>query len=381
MATKKVIFLPFINGDNDTVDGRKWRKDLENVFLHDPNITSLTNAINGVRNPNPNAENDDAYYQELHAKKSIRQHEWLKALSAETAALLENSLNALPDDVKNSDKHIIVAALPEFFWCDIHDNEKHTKRDNAPQTGEYIEGYHKPIYDKNLADCLFAPTNPLAMLTGTYNNLIIFSGTAIWKTINSCDHKNEKIYNTMLIYSSGGVKEVWSKNYFSNIDGFNSTKKEGKKGELGKLVVRDGRTEFVPNHHLTPITEFNGVKFAYDICIDFSVGKNGQPLSKDLLGDQKTDLNILIAYGKRFNANLGININSDVILRCDGYLPPYGQIAKSGSYDLSMIVTSDDEASGKKVNSIRGGTVIGILETEIDTDRQDVPDQDCGCCC
>lgn len=362
MSKKKVIFLPFINGPKADKDGRGWRNDLEESFKNDPNITGLTDAINEVRNPDPNADNDAAYYQELHARKTIRQREWLQALSAGTAALFENSLNALPSEVKNSEEHVIVAALPEFFWCDINDNKKHTGKDNA-KNGVFIEGYHKPIYKDNL-DILRDPKNPIARLTNMYNNLIFFCGTVMWKEINPVNHKDEKIFNTMFIYYGGAVNKEWSKCIFSPIDGFNSPEKEGKKGELGEL---DENGQLATVLDSPPSVSFHGLNFAYDICCDFIIGKDNKPISSGVFKNQQkienSHVNVLIAAGMKLRGKNLEAIKSPIILRCDGNAKPFAEIAKRCDYDK--------EYPNGNSKSISGEAIIGVLDTVIDTEFQD----------
>lgn len=345
---KKIIFLPFINDPDGQADGGSWRKEKESVFLNEKDVKTLTEEINQRRNQNPNADNDAAYYRRLHEKKSERQNEWLKRLTAETAALFENKLGTLPDEAKDPEKSIIVAALPEFFWCDINDNNKHETR-NPAKNGEYIEGYHKPLYDTNMINnLLHAENNPLAKLTKTYPNLIIFGGTAMWKIINEEDHKDEKVNNTLIIYHTGDVANTWSKCFFSDIDGFDSESKEMKKGEFG-VIDENGNLQT----NCVPFTEFRGVKFTYDICLDFIAGENGQPLSTDLCSGQETHVNVLISAGMPIDDKDLAKINSPVILRCDGSYPPYAETASNGVY------IADD------LHSISGGTIIGKLETEI----------------
>ena len=379
---KKLIFLPFINGSEASEDGRyadedgrKWRKELEKNFLLDPYIGKLNDEINQIRHSKP-AGNADAgaiadYYKRLHEKKSERQAEWLKRLTVETAVLFESKLDAMPDEVKNSDDCIIVAALPEFFWYDINDNEKHTKKDaeqtDAEQTeddepsGEgkvekYIVGYHKPLYDTNMINILLhTKNNPLSKLTEKYNNLIIFAGTAMWKIINEENHKDERINNTLIIYHTGSVANTWAKHFFSRIDGFYTYIEPENDDENGTFVlVKNKKGEYKVLYDSAPITEFKGVKFTYDICYDFVMGTGDRPLSTDLCGGQKTDVNVLISAGMPIDEEDLTTINSPVILRCDGWAyPPYAEIAPRGAYPAN------------NPDSILGGVIIGELETVI----------------
>ena len=360
---KNIIFLPFINGNSHTSEGKKWRDELEKRFLGDPEIKDLTLRIDQIRQSKPaDGAPADAfvdYYKRLHQKKSKRQAKWLKRLIAETAVLLESKLDALPEDVKNSDDCIIVAAFPEFFWYDINDNNKHEIGDTE-KNGKYIIGYHKPLYDTNMIDKLLrVKNNLLAQLTVKYRNLIIFAGTAMWKIINEENHEDEKVDNTLIIYHTGDVANTWSKNFFSPIDGFDSPEKENKKGTYG-VIDRNGR--IILNYDHVPFTAFNGVKFTYDICLDFVKGTGHQPLSTSLCNGRKTDVNVLIAAGMPINDKDLTNINSPVILRCDGLRAPYAEIAPNSAYTAG------------NPNSISSGMIIGALETVIDV--QDAQDQD-----
>ena len=343
---KKVIFLPFINGRDDTADGRQWRKEKERVFLAEPEISNLTKDIEQIRNPDPNADNDAAYYQALHKKKSARQEKWLNRLFTEASDLLKNKLDSLSDEERNSDDYVIVAAFPEFFWHDINDNDKHEEGDPL-KNGRYIVGYHKPLYHNNMVNILSSDNNPFKKLTLDYPNLIIFGGTAMWKFINPSDHTDEKIYNTLFVFHSGKIASAWSKHFVSTIDGFYSD-------APGIELVKNKIGALKKDYDFIPFVEFQGVKFTYDICLDFVKGENGKPLSTELCNKQKTDVNVLISAGMPIlNKDLS-KINSPVILRCDGSYHPYAEIALNGPYPPT------------NHKSISDGAKIGRMDIKID---------------
>ena len=353
---KKITFLPFINGSQNKSDGKQWRIKLENDFLNDSKIIGFTKAINEKRRRSLDeyATKDELirYHLELHELKKQRQIEWIKKLVSETANLFEAALKDIPD--AKAEDRIIVAALPEFFWCDINDNRKH---EWGNRNSSYIKGYHKPLYDDIVSRYLFhAKDNPLAELTKEYQNLIIFAGTAMDKKINYSDHKEDKIYNILPIFYGGNDAIQWLKCYFSHIDGFDSEEKEGKKGDN---KVLNGSGELETNPDLFPITKFRGVKFTYDICRDFIVGKKGAPLSTVLCEGWITDVNVLIAAGMGMKSEKSHPelINSPVLLRCDGLTPPYAQIVyKNGDPSIDSM-----------------GVGIDRMEIEIDVaDAQDV---------
>lgn len=310
----KCIFLPFING----AAGQTWREDLENDFISNEGKT-LTDEINIIRNKKQDHKRKDDYYRELHPKKSERQALWLKRLMGETAALFKNKLEALPADELTSSDTTIIAALPEFYWYDINDNQKHK---------DDIINYHKPIYSSNLINYLLDIENPLMKLTNDYPNLIIFAGTAMWKYI---DYKNkESIYNTLMIFGNGKLLKLWTKVNVSSIDGFSSFNKLVK-DKVGHGVITD-----------EPMIVFNGKTFVYDICLDFIAGKNGIPLSSELC-NSSADINVLISAGMPiFNKKLSV-IKAPVILRCDGnnVSASYAEIRKCDGTELAA-QTKDD---------------------------------------
>lgn len=335
---KKIIFLSFINGKQDrSEDGGKWKKDLENDFLKDPDIVNDTAKIEGIRGEkNTKSEyvaDIQVYYKELHAAKAIRQAKWLNKLSAETAAQFRNRLDALTEVEKDPKKCIVVAALPEFFWYDINDNNKHDADDKY---------YHKSIYENTLYDTLWAQSNPLAKLTAEFPNLIIFAGTALWKKINQSKHEEDRIYNSMFVYCGGKIGTAWTKYHVSNIDGLSLPQKFDK--------VEKDRIEIIP------YIEFGGARFTYDVCLDFTMGYKAEPLSTTMCRKEKkiTDVNVLVAAGMSIDDKDLNNINSPIILRCDGLASPYAQIALKNA--------SSTGTAGRIVS----GEIIGRLETDTD---------------
>ncbi len=208
----KIKFISFING----TQGKEWRKNLEKEFLENEEIEKLTENINQVRASKPNPMTTDTastiYYIRLHTEKSKRQKLWLELLIRKTAELFNTQLNKLSEDEKDPAKTTIVAALPEFFWYDINDNNKHDRD---------IVYYHKPLYDDNMQ--ILKENNALTELTDRLKNLIIFAGTALHKETKD-NHQDEKIFNSLLIYHSGICAKIWTKRNVSTIDGFYSKK-------------------------------------------------------------------------------------------------------------------------------------------------------------
>lgn len=322
----KITFLPFINGANKNEYGQNWRKNLENAFLTGEG-SALTAQINQIRSAKNTYTDEQEYYKKLHDEKTKRQQLWLEKLISETANIIDAKIKTLKSA---SYDETIAAALPEFFWYDINDNNNNISK---------IAYYHKPIYGENLI-CLLNNENPLSKLTEKYANLIIFAGTVLWKCINPQKHEEEEIYNYLPVYHSGMITNFWGKHNISPIDGFNSIV------DLSR-VVKNKKGESTQTS--SPVTEFKGKKFAMDICLDFAKGKNSSPLSTDLCKNTKTDVNVLIAAGMPVDAQSLSKINSPFLLRCDGLSTPYGEIADK-TRSLSSVSTSADLFGHLEVN-------------------------------
>lgn len=338
---KNIIFLPFINGK----EGKDWRDNLQKNFLQLDDVKKLNDIINNKRGNKPQADkygdtksekeryetDTTAYLNELRVEKAVRQTKWLQYLLKETADQIRVRLA----DIPNTDEHkndTIVAALPEFFWYDINDNDNHLADDPH---------YHKPIYENTMYGSLWDRSNALAQLTSERRNLIIFAGTVLWKKINQSDHRKDKIYNSMLVYFGGKLGTVWTKYHTSNIDGLSLPEKYEKVEKERSVLV--------------PYIEFNNLRFTYDICLDFKMGDGNQPLSTTLCAkeNKKTDVNVLIAAGMTLDKCDMDHINSPIVLRCDGLNPPYAEIAPRGKYD------------SKNSKILSDGKIIGMLQTDI----------------
>lgn len=302
----KIKFLPFINDDT----GKNWRTKREKAFLTNQGLL-VTNEINEIRNNHGNTTlypTDNDYYTALHEKKAERQKRWLEILLKETAHLFSEELNKLSAADKDKDKTTIVAALPEFFWYDINDNDKH-------KNTEKIVNYHKPIYAANLINYLLGHENPLVKLTTDYPNLIFFAGTAIWKYLDP--ENKENIYNTLMIFGGGKLLKVWTKVSVSTIDGFYDWSKS--KVVVAKDKIGHGTTNDIP------AVSFNGKTFVFDICLDFSLKPGEPPLSSKLFSGN-SDVNLLISAGMPVDSTKLNLINSPLMFRCDGLWEPYGEI-------------------------------------------------------
>lgn len=311
---KNIIFMPFIN---DVNHGQEWRKKCERDFLSGDG-NELTRKINDIRGKKSDTEayaDENAYYAALHEKKRERQQMWVKYLINETARVFVGKLDDVKRNNANADAATVVCALPEFFWCDINDNDKHISD---------IDGYHKPLYLETLENVL-KKQNKLTELTDTYPNMIFFAGTAMWKKIKENDNEEEKIFNTLITYAEGEYKETITKHNVSFIDGFYDENQCLIKNKVGN-GESDGN----------PVTKFNGLDFTYDICLDFmhranqnDYNEQPRPLSTKLClknGIINNDVNVLIAAGMPVDGEyIEENTFSSVFLRCDGLCEPYGQ--------------------------------------------------------
>lgn len=334
----KIKFLPFLNDD----DGKEWLNNIKQEF--EKNNADITSEINNLRNKKPQILKDYdekykntspqerpsilnekervstpevvEYYQKLREVKEKRQKMWIDYLMGKVKEVYDKKLEELNDKEKDKNETTIVAALPEFFWCDINDNNKHTDSSD-------IYNYQKPLYE-NIIKSSFIQTNKLSELTDEYTNLIFFAGTAKWKKPVNDNRSQEIIYNMLFIYHSGNISKAWGKHHFSGIDGFTYV---GYNPSTRKYEYIDTKNKKGESKDATPpFVTFNGIDFAFDICLDFTTGadeKTGGPLSKDLCGNNlKNPINVLIAGGMPIIINNKAinqinNMNSDVILRCD----------------------------------------------------------------
>lgn len=347
---KKIIFMPFINDEN----AKEWRKNLEDNFLKSEDIQKINKKIDAIRATKKtyNAGDIKNYYKKLHDEKRPRQEKWLNHLIQKTAELFRQKLEKLNGDSLNADKTVIVCALPEFFWYDINDNNKHS---GSTPDSPRIVNYHKPVYLENAVDIL-TESNELMRLTATYPNMIFFAGTVMWKQINCEDHKDEEVFNSLLIYSGGAYKESITKHHVSAIDGFGNIYKDKNLNNVYKRIKeKAGEATF----EAAPVTEFCGLKFTYDICLDFkyldrktSAKGEYKTLSTELCrknGINNVDVNVLICAGMPTDQNyVDTHIISDLLLRCDGIHEPYSQIfVKTGAaenVEVSNVCVSDSDS-------------------------------------
>ncbi|MBR1423896.1 MAG: hypothetical protein IJ571_10735 [Ruminococcus sp.] len=323
----KYIFLPFINSNA----GNAWRQELEDSFISGEG-SDLTAEINNIRRGKQDYINLSDYYHDLHEKKAQRQKLWLERLALQTAAVFDDMLRRLSEDERDPKKTTIIAALPEFFWVDINDNHKHE---------DDIINYHKPVYSANLINCLLNKSNPLMSLTNRYHNLIFFAGTVMWKYIDGLDNKDEKIYNTLMIFGSGEIQELWSKANISTIDGFC----DWSKSKVVKDKTGHGST------NTAPVVTFNEKTFVYDICLDFIQGKDKMPLSSELY-ESEADANVLICAGMSVDSNKVKDMRSNILFRCDG----------NGSDGTFAEIT---DRSGTQLAKQTNDVIIDRLETTV----------------
>ncbi|MDE6591583.1 MAG: hypothetical protein K2K57_00775 [Oscillospiraceae bacterium] len=318
-----IFFMPFTNNANAV----SWRNNLETAFLNGEG-KEVTEQINNVRSAKKTYASEEKYYNELHDFKLCRQIKWLNHLLGKTAEIFDKQLEKLT----SSSADVIVAALPEFFWIDINDNHKHNEQGT---NGGSIMNYHKPLYRPCL-EVFLKGDNPLAELTSKYSNLIFFAGTAVWKEINYDDHTDELMYNSMVLYKEGRYVPSVTKHNVSTIDGFFHDHYTLSKDKAGK----DTGTE-------APVTDFMGLRFTYDICLDFKCVRDARgntvPLSTQLCNDNginNVDVNVLIAAGMPVSPAYLPTLKSNCLLRCDGLANPYGQIFKNNT-NISLNSLSD----------------------------------------
>ncbi len=344
---KKIIFMPFINDEK----AREWREKLENSFLTGSG-KARTDKIREIRSKKKEYENVQDYYNALHAEKMPRQREWLEFLIKNTARLFENQLANLKKNRPDAEEAVIVCALPEFFWYDINDNRKHS---GSTSDSPHIENYHKPVYLENAVGIL-TESNELMELTNQYPNMIFFAGTVMWKKINRENHKDEEVFNSLLIYSGGTYMESITKHHVSPIDGFDKIDIDRDfKRTSERLKEKAGEATF----EAAPVTEFCGLKFTYDICLDFMYTEREKFTKNDLKtlstelcrknGINNVDVNVLICAGMPTDQRyVDTHIISDLLLRCDGICTPYSEIfvktGATGNVEVSNVCVSDSDS-------------------------------------
>ncbi len=344
---KKIIFMPFINDKK----AREWREKLENSFLIGSG-KARTDAIREIRSKKNEYENEQDYYNALHAQKLPRQREWLEFLIENTAELFRTQLDKLTGESLDAEKTVVVCALPEFFWYDINDNQKHS---GSTSDSPHIENYHKPVYLENAVEILTEP-NELMELTNQYPNMIFFAGTVMWKQINCENHKDEEVFNSLLIYSGGTYRESITKHHVSPIDGFDRIDIDKDFNRTAKrLKEKAGEATF----EAAPVTEFCGLNFTYDICLDFMYTEKKRFTRADLKtlstelcrknGINNVDVNVLICAGMPTDQSyVDTHIISDLLLRCDGLCTPYSEIfvktGATGNVEVSNVCISDSDS-------------------------------------
>ena len=155
-------------------------------------------------------------------------------------------------------------------------------------------------------------------------NIIFFAGTAMHKEIKT-DPMEEKIYNTLLIYSvqKGGEVQIstWNKVNYSSIDGFS----------INGCVVREKIPCEEKNEVIgigvkalkEPSINYAGLMFSFDICLDYNYN-DGYSYSKKLLTNRRADFNILVAGGMpimdhKYSYDPIEKKSADHIIRCDKF--------------------------------------------------------------
>lgn len=250
------------------------------------------------------------YRKKMHEAKGERQKNWIEHLMDKVILFFEEGLEKY-NNYRGDD--IFVLMLPEFFWTDIVDNRKFYEI-----AGRYreIAGYVSPLYE-NEYEMLLASNNKIVEWMKKQNkNILFFAGTAMHKEFNQ-DPMQEKIYNTLLIYSVQKGREVqigtWNKVNYSPIDGFsiNGYVVREKIPYVGRDVIGVGEKAL-----RMPVINYDELVFSFDICLDY-VLPDGYSVSNWMLSNQKADFNILIAGGMPIMSGNISNKSAIHTIRCD----------------------------------------------------------------
>lgn len=257
------------------------------------------------------------YRRKMHNVKAGRQQAWIDHLMDEAINFFEKGLEKYNN---YGEDDIFVLMLPEFFWTDIVDN---IELYNIAGQYKEISGYVSPLYDNSYEKLIStAEENKLVQWMKNQNrNIIFFAGTAVHKAIDQ-DPMEEKIYNTLLIFSSIQVKpgdrevqiSTWNKVNYSPIDGFSingCVVREKIPYEAWEEVIGKGK-----NALTIPVINYADLAFSFDICLDYDA-KDDSSVSKEKLGAQRADFNILIAGGMPIMSGDISNKSAIHTVRCD----------------------------------------------------------------
>ena len=281
-----IHYLPFINNS----EAIAWRQNLEQAFMRDHK--NDYDRLNAAR-----ADSTDIVM--LNNTKKELQCKWFVKLNEEIYKKLDAKLADIPDD------ETVIAAMPEFFWRNINDNQKHTDPHEIINYGKSFSYEVKEIWPDSKPEDEYS----FQKLTTRYPNLILFAGTVWWK-------KDDLIRNSIPIFATGQYIGQWSKANLSSIDGLggpiidypylNKIDKRAIHWQPQKVNDADK----LPSPEMT----FNGLRIGLDICLDFIVDGS---CSRDLL-PTKPDIQLLIAGGMPITNENEAYINAEkLFLRCD----------------------------------------------------------------
>ena len=137
----------------------------------------------------------------LNNTKKELQCKWFVKLNEEIYKKLDAKLADIPDD------ETVIAAMPEFFWRNINDNQKHTDPHEIINYGKSFSYEVKEIWPDSKPEDEYS----FQKLTTRYPNLILFAGTVWWK-------KDDLIRNSIPIFANGPVSythlDVYKRQHF-----------------------------------------------------------------------------------------------------------------------------------------------------------------------
>ncbi|HEX3021475.1 MAG TPA: hypothetical protein VHP81_03680 [Lachnospiraceae bacterium] len=296
----------------------------------------------------------------LHCLKMNRQLLWLRRLESFTCAkindIIEQEKGRL---VNNGETTLNIVALPEFYFIDINDNEKHK---------DDIVNYSKPFYFDNIKTLLrdsddhTAPS--LASLT-IDENIILLPGTAIWKQINQDDHLQETLFNTLPIFFNGKLQMAWDKVNTSTIDGFYDESDILKKNKVPSSY-RSTPSLLTPQScsmtdplYSYPVKLSDGtnstITIGFDICLDF-LFENLKSLNTEPM------IHILIAAGMPVSSNADKIYAKNLFLRCDGG----GDATRGDGDNECYIVDLNTPGVFKQANNISANDLFDVFNETID---------------
>lgn len=227
--------------------------------------------------------------------------------------------------------YLMVAALPEFFFCNDLEQEY------TPFFTEHPMG-QLPFYQQialQFSQGLLADDNPgcadghprkisrMQFQSGSRFQLVVFAGTIIWQT---GPLGKERIYNTAYVFSNSQLVFAWDKQLVSEVDGA-SNESAWKRVE----TISDDMEHLLQSEHYSaaemtsvlvkepnpaqlrpvfPVTVFGKrIEFALTICREM--------VRDDLLGTLNCDIHIVLAAGISAPAHIPYICAERAFLYCD----------------------------------------------------------------